>query len=416
MKILEKFKNKEIYLSPNNELSQKLKIILDENINYSFKGFLDKKDSNNYDEIYNCIVIVSSPNFYREITKVLKTKSRNSVNLYYSRFNKHDVKIYKSIVSLIIYYRLDNFLENNIQKVKNNIQKTKKSLLLKLKNNFRIIKNYLYQKTYFLPIFILEYFAKKDKYIEELNILKKLKADSWLKKNKNLHDGGRCFIIATGPSLNQLDLSKIKNEYTIGVNGIYKIADPINLDYYIYVSEWYWKYHIDGIKNLKCKRKFLPIHFSEYLNSNNPTSWINILRPRYYTKLGYKQKVPIDFSLNPHEFFYAGGTVIFLALQLAYYLGFKEVIILGLDHTYRKDDYKNKKHGGYFYNTTGGDNAHFDQEYTPEGVDVHVDLEAMEHGYVIAKNIFEKSGRKILNASPNTMLDIFEKIEYDKLF
>ena len=38
---------------------------------------------------------------------------------------------------------------------------------------------------------------------------------------KDIHKGERCFIIGNGPSLNKLDLSKIKDEYTFGVNAIY---------------------------------------------------------------------------------------------------------------------------------------------------------------------------------------------------
>ena len=37
----------------------------------------------------------------------------------------------------------------------------------------------------------------------------------------NLHQGKRCFVMGNGPSLRQTDLSKLKNEYTIGLNRIY---------------------------------------------------------------------------------------------------------------------------------------------------------------------------------------------------
>lgn len=237
-----------------------------------------------------------------------------------------------------------------------------------------------------------------------------------MKESKDIHKGERCFILATGPSLNKLDLSKLKNEYTIGVNGIYKLADEIDLNYFIYVSDWYWKNHVEGMKNLNCDRKFLPVDIKKYLESDYPTSWINVLRPRYFTRFGYPLEVPSFFSKQPEEFFTAGGTVIFLALQLAYYMGFQEVIVLGLDHSYKKDDFKNKKHGGYYYDTSKGDNAHFDKDYNPDDIKYHVDLEAMENSYKASKEVFELDDRKILNASPGTMLDTFEKVEYDKLF
>ena len=84
------------------------------------------------------------------------------------------------------------------------------------------------------------------------------------------------------------------------------------------------------------------------------------------------------------------------------------------DTTY--DNNKKKQHGGYTYDTSKVKNAHFDKDYAPEGISVPIDLEAMENAYQISKEIFDKDKRKILNASPGTMLDTFEKISYDKLF
>ncbi|RNC86069.1 MAG: DUF115 domain-containing protein [Balneola sp.] len=269
---------------------------------------------------------------------------------------------------------------------------------------------------YLIPEQIHLYLAKKEEVKRILTLRQNSKKDEWLSENKDKHKGERCFILATGPSLNKVDLSRIEKEYTIGVNSIYKIANEINLDYYIYVSNWYWKNHVDGIKNLKCDRKFLPVELQENLESEVPTSWINVLRPKYNSRFGYPLKVPSFFSKQPDEFFTAGGTVIFLALQLAHYLGFKEAVILGLDHTYKKDDYKKKQRGGYIYDTSKIKDAHFDKDYAPEGISVPIDLEAMENAYIMAHNIFKESGRKVLNASPGTMLEVFPKVGYNKLF
>ena len=78
-----------------------------------------------------------------------------------------------------------------------------------------------------LPSKIHEIIAKNEEKKRIISIKKNTEIDSWLSQNKNIHTGERCFILATGPSLNKLDLSKIKDEYTIGVNGIYKIAHKI---------------------------------------------------------------------------------------------------------------------------------------------------------------------------------------------
>ncbi len=39
----------------------------------------------------------------------------------------------------------------------------------------------------------------------------------------NIHHGQRCFIIGNGPSLQRTDLTKLKDEFTFGMNRIYLV-------------------------------------------------------------------------------------------------------------------------------------------------------------------------------------------------
>ena len=48
-----------------------------------------------------------------------------------------------------------------------------------------------------------------------------------LERFKNKYKGKRCFIIGNGPSLNKMDLSPLKNEYTFGLNRFYLIRKRI---------------------------------------------------------------------------------------------------------------------------------------------------------------------------------------------
>jgi hypothetical protein len=238
--------------------------------------------------------------------------------------------------------------------------------------------------------------------------------DPWLAQAKDKHKGQRCFILATGPSLNKTDLSKIRNELTFGVNGTYKIPD-LNLTYFVYVSLWYLEHHLDGLKNVRCERRFYPSIFPE-LESAVPTSWLNVHFPRYHSPTGKPLPVPTGFSHQPDRYIFAGGTVLFLCLQLAYHFGCREVILLGVDHTYGKDDDKAKRHGGTYIQLDGKDQSHFDSSYVPENISYPVDLRAMEHGYEMARKVFAGDGRRIINASPGTMLTTYPTVAYDDLF
>lgn len=241
-------------------------------------------------------------------------------------------------------------------------------------------------------------------------------SDERVKRYKDRHKGERCFILGTGPSLNQVDLAKIKDEFTIGVNGIYKIAEEIDLDYFIYVSNWYWKYHLEGLQSVACKQAFFPLELQQEFSDHKNKTWIAVSDP-VYVKYGERFRVPFAFSVDPHRRLYAGGTVLFLALQMAFYMGFSEVVLLGVDHSYDQDkDESLRQEGGGNYSTKDGDKAHYEKEYNPSDLEYHVDLVAMERGYALAKQVYEKAGRVIYNASPGTKLKTFEKRDFASLF
>ena len=241
--------------------------------------------------------------------------------------------------------------------------------------------------------------------------------DEWIANARNKHKGERCFIIATGPSLNMLDLTKLKGEVCFGVNGTY-LLENVDLTYFAYVSNWWHKQHIEGLKHVKCERRFLAPEVKSELESEVPTTWYNKINPKYYSKWKTPLPVPAGFSKHPDKYIYAGGSVVFVCLQLAYYMGFSKVYVIGLDHSYSKNkDNDFKKHGGGRMKIVGNDNTHFSSEYNKSGaIDAYIDLMAMERAYSIAKNVFEASKRKIFNASAHTQLEIFEKIQYNSLF
>ena len=265
---------------------------------------------------------------------------------------------------------------------------------------------------------MVKYIEQSNKYIEHINenlnhiYRSQFHCDPWLANAKDMHRGERCFILATGPSLNKVDLSKIKDEVTFGVNGIYKLRD-LDLNYFVYVSSWFMKEHLNGIKNVKCERRFLPSIYPQ-LESSVPTSWLNVHHPHYLNMEGEPQLVPHGFSHIPQNGIFAGGSVIFLCLQLAYFMGFSDVVLLGLDHSFGEFDKKSKQFGGTYIKEES--ESHFDPNYNSENVEYHCDLNAMERGYNLAFEAFNNDNRKIINASPGSKLEIFPKVNFEDLF
>lgn len=233
-------------------------------------------------------------------------------------------------------------------------------------------------------------------------------ADPWLEKAKDIHKGARCFLLGCGPSLNRMDLSKLKNEYVMGVNGTYLLQN-VTIDYLCSVSNIFWKDHIDGLSSFQCKRMFLAPYIQ--IQPAAPVTWLRSVPESAYARVGER---PWFFSKEAHRYVCLGGTVIAVCLQLLYHMGFQEVITLGLDHDYNLTPEEAQKQG--FLKTASTLQAHFLDNYYNPNTQVHIDVPASERAYRLSLEAFESDGRKILNATPGTKLDIFPRVEYDILF
>jgi hypothetical protein len=124
------------------------------------------------------------------------------------------------------------------------------------------------------------------------------------------------------------------------------------------------------------------------------------------------QNPPARFSHNIAQGVHEGWTVTYVALQIAYYLGFKEVVIIGLDHRYEYTGAPNEARTLH-----GPDPNHFSPDYFGHGQAWdNPDLAHSEESYRIARDEFEKEGRCIIDATLDGACTIFEKADYRQLF
>jgi hypothetical protein len=229
---------------------------------------------------------------------------------------------------------------------------------------------------------------------------------------KNAHKGERAFIIGNGPSLLNCDLSKLKDEYTFGVNSIFLNYENMGFHptYYVvedvYVGE-------DRAKEINQytgpKYKFFGNYFKYCLNNNPDTLWLNI-RFRYDDYPGFP-----NFSTNAARQVWVGGTVTYICLQLAYYMGFTEIYMIGFDHNYVIPD--SAKVDKNLIISTHDDPNHFHPDYFGKGYRWHdPKVDRMEKAFLRAKQVFEADDRKIFNGTVGGNLEVFERIEYSNLF
>jgi hypothetical protein len=104
-----------------------------------------------------------------------------------------------------------------------------------------------------------------------------------------------------------------------------------------------------------------------------------------------------------------GHTVTFVAMQLAFHMGFKEVALVGCDHSFAINGRPNK-----VVSASGRDESHFHPDYFSGGVKWELpDLVESEIAYLRAKRVYEAFGRRIVNATRGGRLEIFERCNLD---
>ncbi len=225
-----------------------------------------------------------------------------------------------------------------------------------------------------------------------------------LRSFKNLHQGGRCFIIANGPSLARMDLHILKDEITFGMNRIYLNFDSMRFQttYFLAINELVLDQFSADIADLGMP-KFLS------WNSRNKFSKQadQLLFLRF--KLGLRDTFVSDIT-DP---LCSGGTVTYAAIQLAFYMGFQQVVLVGLDHRFDSKGFPNEVQ----VRAEAKDQNHFHPNYFPKGIRWQLpDLRRSEVAYALARRAYEEDGRAILDATVDGACTVFEKADYSSLF
>lgn len=223
-----------------------------------------------------------------------------------------------------------------------------------------------------------------------------------LKQFQNLHKGKRCFILGNGPSLKQTDLSKLTNEITFGMNRIYLAFDGMGFEtsYYVSVNDLVIEQCADEIQNLNIPR---------FVSWRAGKRWLTAQENLFFLYTTYTEP---KFAKDIRSRMWESATVTYVALQIAFYMGFEEVILIGVDH-----NFETKGKANTTIVSQGDDPNHFHPGYFGKGFRWQLpDLEKSEIGYRMAKEAFEKEGRKVLDATIGGKLSIFEKADYNQLF
>jgi hypothetical protein len=210
---------------------------------------------------------------------------------------------------------------------------------------------------------------------------------------KNKHQGEILYLLANGPSINKTNLELLKGKRIMCMNRFYiKFKDlSFKPDYLVCMEE-----------------TVLDQFYSDFDKLDIPffINW------RSRSKIKNAVYLKESFSLNP--FFQedltrptnSGGTVTYMCLQLAYFMGFKKIVIVGMDHFFKETGVATRAE----IRTYERDESHFDPNYFPKGIKwLLPDLEKSEFSYRIANSHYVGKGRSIVDSTVDGKCNIFKK-------
>lgn len=224
----------------------------------------------------------------------------------------------------------------------------------------------------------------------------------------------RCFVVGNGPSLNAMNLERLKGEVTFCVNGFFLKAPELSWTPTFYVVEDHLvaEDRRSDLAALQGPTKLYPANLAYCLPEADDTVFFNH-RPRKSFPDGF------DFSLQADEITYTGCTVTFTCMQLAAYFGFKDIYLLGVDADYAlpKDAAVSADYGVSVIDMESDDPNHFDSDYFGKGYRWHdPQVEKMLAAYGEAEAVSRSNDFQFYNAGVGGKLEVFERVEFEELF
>lgn len=225
-----------------------------------------------------------------------------------------------------------------------------------------------------------------------------LQPESWrsrakMKRLRNSHGGEKAVILCNGPSLNRVDFSLLEGVYCFGLNKINLVfprtafrPSCIVASNLLVIEQNAFFYNATDI----------PLFVNSLAKPLIKSGAERIFFPTTVTN----RKFARDCSMS----LYNGATVTFVALQLAFHMGFSSVALVGCDHYFETKGPANKR-----VSCGTSDPNHFDPDYFAGQIWQLPDLPESEISYRMALNVFERYGRQLVNATDGGRLEVLPR-------
>lgn len=288
-------------------------------------------------------------------------------------------------------------------------------------SKFKKIYSYLY-RNYFLPKFL------------------SWKYKNILAKNKELngkHKGKRCFLIGGGPSVKDIDLSRLKDEWTfvMGEFDNNPQFEALNPKFYVISDSVYFTEGESDYWNKRFEKKDKTIESSTNIFvSLDARAYIEKYRlftnhKFYYLGMRGIISEQFPFNIDLDKYIPLPKNSMLLSMMIAVYMGFEEIYLLGCEHNFLCFNIGQGKAISYDYGHKDSvTEADITNDEVVKKLAVPRDLtmtyeDNVAHVYQLFKNyrLFYKRikklypNTKIFNATANSYLDVFPMINFDDI-
>lgn len=212
---------------------------------------------------------------------------------------------------------------------------------------------------------------------------------------RDAHAGERCVVIGNGPSMRGFALERLAGLRTFCLNRGYLMWQDQGLspDFVVAVNRLVIEQfggELAGAGGTLFAPWLLAHHF-----------------PPQADVIYFEERWDDAFIRDARRGLSSMATVTNTAIQLAWHMGFADVVLIGIDHHFSASA-GGRPHQTVVQDTDDAD--HFRPDYFAPGTRWHLpDLIQSERGYRLARAVFEADGRRIVNATPGTRLEVFEK-------
>jgi hypothetical protein len=230
---------------------------------------------------------------------------------------------------------------------------------------------------------------------------------------------GRCFCVGNGPSLNRTPLHLLENEYTFGLNRVAEIYPFTSWRPTFYVNVTVATSDEGWSESAKEAMVDTPSFVSygalpHVLEAEGKVLFI----PHHVFPMWVADDLPRQEDPDPNIWSHDvsrtvskyGGSML-AVMQVAVYLGFKELIMVGCDLGWKPFDYEEDKDPNHFtedywgkMNLSGAEivvTPELAQRYTDDARSCHV----------LAKKVCDKLGVKIYNATIGGELEVYPRVD-----